>query len=197
MNFLRKLYYKLFWKFQDTKHDCNGDIRFAKGGIIVETHTNSKWTHTTEDSWKENRCEIAKELEGRHKWEFDFFVEEFPDSPEWVILSQLWAKGYHNYLSVVMRNNDDDSFQLSLDKKQDGVTTTLWSRQFPKILRNEIRLKVSRGEVWGTINGFATGRHQVDTPHRHELKIGAYWSGKISFSDKMRIRFSNICKRGV
>lgn len=184
------------WKLQDTKYGCNGDVDFNGHDFTIETHTNKSWTAPSSSSWKENRCEVTTNLDGDHKWSFKFNPEKLSSTSDWVIISQLWARDYDNFLSVVVQNSTKQTgkFKLRLDSKQNKKTKTLWSGYFDKGAVSLVDLKIEQGKVLGSINGFDVGNHSFKAPNKHELKVGAYWSGRIPFNDsgKMIIHFSDV-----
>lgn len=193
MNWLKMLFCKSplkGWRKQSTDEGFNGDILTNDDSIIMVSHTNPNHTQSTSETWKENRVEIDQEIKrSRFNWVFDFKLHKLPLCDEWVILSQLWNKKHDNVLCLAVTNLGNGKVRLNLNKKQDKVTSHLWSGEFEQYTDYTIDLEVSEGAVSGTINNINVGVHRlevfVNTPTY--IKYGMYWSGKIPFNQKNRM----------
>jgi len=182
------------WNLQDTPYGCNGDLVANENTVLAISHTNPKYTQPTNETWKENRVEWAKRIEHNSdvKWHFECNFHKLSTTSEWVIISQLWNREFHNVLSLVVQKSTRQlgKVKLRLDKKVDNKTTTLWSGYFDQYRLHEFKLDVTKYGVVGYINGDYVGEHDVKVysdKHHQEIKFGMYWSGKIPFNQDNRM----------
>lgn len=172
------------WNLQDTAYSCNGDIMTNNESIVFISHTNPDYTKATKSTWKENRVEIAKRIPfGGMEWKFKTKFHKLPNTPDWVIFSQLWNREQANVVCLVVKKSSKGKVKIELNKKQNHKTTTLYSFYMDEYGVCDIDLQVTDSGVYGKINGVDVGNHSVDiwTKSHHEVKYGMYWSGEIPF----------------
>jgi len=177
------------YKLQDTPYGCNGDLIANEDKVVVISHTSPIHTEATKSTWKENRVEFAKEIpKSLFNWCFKAKFHKLATTSDWVIFSQLWNRTHDNVLSLVVKKSTKQpgKVKLELAKKQNKVSTVLWSSYFDQHIEHSIRLAVMPDGVSGEINGEDVGIHtlEVYTDKPQEIKYGLYWSGKIPFNQK-------------
>lgn len=180
------------WKLQDTPYGCNGDLIANESRVVTVSHTNPKYTHSTNSTWKENRVEFAKEIhKTKYDWKFKVNFHKLAETSDWVIFSQLWNRTHDNVLSLVVQKSTKrpGMVKVRLDQKQHKQPKTLWSSYFDQHDLHDINLVVTPNSVTGSINDIDVGVHQLEvyTDKPQEIKYGLYWSGKIPFNDKNKM----------
>ena len=178
------------WGLQDTKGGFNGDIIAGKNSVVMISHTNHKHTKSTNDTWKENRVEIHKEIPKKlFKWKFDIEFFKLPPTKDWIIFSQLWNLKHANVVCLAVTNLGKGKIRINLNKKQDGVTSGLFSVDLDQREVIKVNLVADKNTVTGFINDHPVGKHNLElfTDESQHVKHGFYWSGELPFNNKSKI----------